>query len=129
MTSKESSLAARLGPVLSQREAELRAVLHAGIVGKTDSTGADAGVSDFKDMAAGQSQDVVEDAQGDQAALELEQVRAALQRIADGSYGQCLDCGEPIAERRLTAMPAAAYCIACQAAREQGRPPSALRPT
>lgn len=129
MTSKESSLAARLGPVLVQREAELRAVLHAGIVGKTDSTGAEAGVSDFKDMAAGQSQDTVEDAKGDQAALELEQVRAALQRIADGSYGQCLDCGEPIDERRLTAMPAAAYCIACQAAREQGRPPSALRAT
>lgn len=124
MKSNESSLGARFGPVLVQREAELRAILHAGFVGKTDLTGAEAGVSDFKDMAAGQSQDTVEDAQGDQAAIELKQVLAALQRVQDGSYGECQDCGEMIDERRLTAMPAAPYCVACQAIREQGRPPS-----
>ena len=36
---------------------------------------------------------------------ELQDVRAALQRIADGSYGECLDCGKYIAAARLQAFP------------------------
>lgn len=45
---------------------------------------------------------------------ELQAVRAALKRIADGSYGECTDCGKGIAEQRLHASPAAMRCIACQ---------------
>ena len=33
---------------------------------------------------------------------------------ADGSYGQCVDCGKPIAAARLAVSPAARRCIACQ---------------
>jgi DnaK suppressor protein len=42
-----------------------------------------------------------------------------LQRITEGSYGECLDCGAPIAEARLRAAPEAARCIACQEKREK----------
>lgn len=45
---------------------------------------------------------------------ELQAVRAALQRVAEGSYGECSDCGKAIAPERLNANPAAMRCIACQ---------------
>jgi len=41
----------------------------------------------------------------------LEQVRAALQRIDDGTYGICIDCGRPIGEARLNAIPWTPYCL------------------
>lgn len=44
----------------------------------------------------------------------LKQVQAALGRIADESFGVCLRCDEPIPERRLAAVPWAAYCVPCQ---------------
>jgi DnaK suppressor protein len=121
MTSHETNAGTRMRPVLAQREAELRALLRT-LEPNSEDAGAQADVSDFKDLAAGQSRDVVDEAQADHAALELEQVLAALRRIDDGSYGQCVDCGEPIDERRLTAMPAAACCVGCQAVHEHARP-------
>lgn len=44
----------------------------------------------------------------------LRNVRGALQRIEDGSYGTCLHCEEEISPKRLEAVPWAAYCIRCQ---------------
>ncbi|MBV8073548.1 MAG: TraR/DksA family transcriptional regulator [Acidobacteriaceae bacterium] len=44
----------------------------------------------------------------------LKDVKAALNRIADGSFGTCLSCEEDIAEKRLRAVPWAAYCVGCQ---------------
>jgi DnaK suppressor protein len=41
----------------------------------------------------------------------LTAVRDALQRIEEGTYGTCLDCGEQIEEARLDAVPWAAYCL------------------
>lgn len=122
MTSPATDLGARFRPILVQREAQLRALLRRALDANAEEASAQAGVSDFKDIAADQSRDVVDEVQADHAAVELEQVRSALHRIDDGSYGQCLDCGEPIDERRLTAMPAAAYCVACQAVHEHTRP-------
>lgn len=50
---------------------------------------------------------------------ELAEVEAALARINDGSYGTCVDCGEPIGWPRLNAQPTADRCIACQEKLEQ----------
>lgn len=47
-------------------------------------------------------------------AVELDEVDAALQRVADGSYGECIDCGDPIGAARLDAYPAAQRCTGCQ---------------
>ena len=45
---------------------------------------------------------------------EIAAVNAALQRIEEGSYGDCMDCGVHIAPARLQAAPEAARCIHCQ---------------
>jgi DnaK suppressor protein len=52
---------------------------------------------------------------------EIAAVDAALQRIADGIYGECVDCGAQIAEARLKAAPEAARCIHCQEKLEKAR--------
>ncbi len=44
----------------------------------------------------------------------LAEVRRALQRMAEGTYGRCLACGEEIPEERLSANPAAEYDIGHQ---------------
>src|SRR5690349_11694056 len=41
-------------------------------------------------------------------------VQGALQRIADGSYGICLSCEDPIRPERLQAVPWAELCLVCQ---------------
>jgi DnaK suppressor protein len=41
----------------------------------------------------------------------LTQVRDALKRIEDGTYGRCIACGRSIEEARLEAVPWAAYCL------------------
>jgi RNA polymerase-binding transcription factor DksA len=47
-----------------------------------------------------------------QSSAGLEDVEAALARIADGTYGSCAVCGEAIAEGRLEARPWTPFCIA-----------------
>ena len=48
----------------------------------------------------------------------LVEIDAALKRIVDGVYGECLDCDKPVHPGRLTADPAARLCITCAQARE-----------
>lgn len=55
----------------------------------------------------------------DRESILLRHVRAALARIADGSYGTCLHCDEEISLKRLNAVPQAAYCIKCQEAADR----------
>jgi len=52
----------------------------------------------------------------------LQQVGAALSRMDDGEYGECLSCGEPVGLARLRVKPEAALCIACQSLRETRAP-------
>lgn len=49
---------------------------------------------------------------------EIEEIDVALARIADGTYGTCLDCDGPIGIARLNARPAASLCIGCARSRE-----------
>src|SRR5262244_1216992 len=49
----------------------------------------------------------------------LRNVRLALARIADGSYGTCLHCDEEIKTKRLDAVPWTPYCIRCQEAADR----------
>ena len=49
----------------------------------------------------------------------LRNVRGALGRIADGSYGICLHCEEEIKPKRLDAVPWTKFCIRCQEAADR----------
>jgi len=44
----------------------------------------------------------------------LRNVRAALRRLEEGSFGVCLHCEEDVSPKRLAAVPSTAFCIVCQ---------------
>lgn len=52
---------------------------------------------------------------------QLQLINEALQRIDSGEYGDCMNCEEPINEKRIEAIPWARYCIKCQELIEQGK--------
>ena len=54
----------------------------------------------------------------------LLQIDDAIDRIDDGTYGMCVNCGQPMAEKRLTAVPWAPYCVDCQELAEKGMLPN-----
>lgn len=47
----------------------------------------------------------------------ISMIKAALQRIADGAYGDCEECGEPIPADRLAIDPTVTTCVGCASAR------------
>ena len=49
----------------------------------------------------------------------LRNVEDALERLAHGTYGRCVDCGGAIAAERLAVLPEAARCITCQRAADR----------
>jgi DnaK suppressor protein len=48
----------------------------------------------------------------------LYHIDEALRRLKSGTYGKCLDCGDPIGEERLSAVPHARLCIKCKEVEE-----------
>ena len=44
----------------------------------------------------------------------------ALHRIEMGGFGECVNCGEPVQEKRLEAVPWARFCLKCQDLQERG---------
>lgn len=69
---------------------------------------------DTDDEAAAETQRSADVLDLIRASAELAQVDAALAQVADGRYGRCADCDEPIAPARLAARPAALRCADCQ---------------
>jgi DnaK suppressor protein len=50
----------------------------------------------------------------------LQMVESALSRIREGTFGECINCGNEINPKRLEAVPWTRYCIECQEKLEQG---------
>lgn len=50
----------------------------------------------------------------------LRKIEEALQRIREGTYGHCAECGEEINAERLEALPFATLCVRCQTEEERG---------
>ena len=65
--------------------------------------------------------------QGTKGHAQLSQVRFAIDRINEGSYGECLQCGNTIGEKRLEAVPWTPYCIECQEKIENGEIDNPIR--
>jgi DnaK suppressor protein len=69
---------------------------------------------DTDDDAAAETETSMDIAHVARDAEELAALDAALERVASGDYGCCVDCGDDIARARLLANPAAARCTECQ---------------
>lgn len=65
--------------------------------------------------------------QGTTGHRQLSQVRLALERLEDGSFGECMHCSSTIGQKRLEALPWTPYCIECQEKIETGQIESPLR--
>ncbi len=48
-------------------------------------------------------------------------VAAAMERVATGTYGECVGCRKPVPEGRLDARPEAARCVGCQSKHDRAR--------
>ena len=125
-----TNLTARQRDDLVQRLASRRQTLRAEVQRELDNSD-DPRVIGFKNELAATEDWVLADILADldiamvtRDIAELSEVEAALARVADGRYGICSDCGEPIGWPRLNVQPAAARCIACQEKLEvrTGRP-------
>ena len=81
----------------------------------------DGQVEDPGDQALSSTMESLKVSLQDTERQELARIVQALQKIDDGTYGICMDCGQPISERRLTSYPNAARCISCQEAFEENR--------
>jgi DnaK suppressor protein len=67
---------------------------------------------DFTAIATEQEERAVT---AEQLDLQLSVVNRSIAKVTDGSYGRCDDCGEPIGDARLEALPTAIRCLNCQA--------------
>ena len=77
--------------------------------------------ADSKERAKELEDQEVVDALGNEARAELAKVSDALERMAAGHYGVCIECSSTIGEKRLLAYPYAEECIDCATIDEQRR--------
>lgn len=68
---------------------------------------------DWEEMAVEREGDEVLEDLGQAAQHELRMIEAALVRLAEGEYGDCVRCGERISEERLDLLPATPFCRNC----------------
>ena len=69
--------------------------------------------ADSEERASEREGDEVLEGLGTAGLSEIRMIQAALGRIEDGVFGDCVACGEPISEARLNAVPHAARCKNC----------------
>jgi RNA polymerase-binding protein DksA len=108
---------------LQERREELRWIVHDALI--------ESKREDYVTLA-GEVQDTSEESVADLLAgmnltilnrevADLADAEAALERIKEGTYGVCVDCGDDITRERLNAYPTAKRCILCQTKRESDK--------
>jgi DnaK suppressor protein len=111
---------AELKTMLDDRRRELQAEVQGkmrgareeGLGGKLNE------VLDAVESAEADIQEEIEFALVQMKSETLNKVNDALARLEQGSYGNCFDCGDEIAEKRLRALPFAVRCKDCEESRE-----------
>jgi DnaK suppressor protein len=74
--------------------------------------------ADFEEQAIDIEDDEVLESLGVSAQKEVRLLKLALRRIAEKTYGTCLECAQPISKERLDAVPYAPLCKRCAGASE-----------
>jgi DnaK suppressor protein len=103
--------------LLTQQEELLR------LVTKSEKDGREAdeeATQDIADKAANSYTKEFLFHQSDENRRVLQLVNEALERMKEGTYGQCVECGEEVQQKRLEAVPWARHCIECQEKQDQG---------
>lgn len=102
--------------LLKQREAELGIFIREQTARSADAHYADlAGtVSDEGDESVADVLTDIDNATVNRHVAELRDIQAALKRLDEKTYGQCVDCGQDIGFLRLAAYPTAKRCALCQ---------------
>lgn len=108
---------------LRQMRTEVLAHLRAqrgGKIGRAEAT-AEARQHESDDWAKADAERDLSIALEERESAELVAIDEALKRVADGSFGLCLDCGIDIGTARLHANPTAMRCMPCQEKRERAQ--------
>ena len=110
-----------LDSALRSRQRELRADVAAKLRTQDDPrlVGLRNQMEDTDDWAAADAMAAQDIALVSRDLAELANVEQALARMADATYGECVDCASPIPYPRLAAYPAARRCVACQELEEK----------
>ena len=117
MARKDSIL--KLRALLINRRDALRKAL-TGDLSHLNSLGEQSSGGDLVDAALDAAQDEISSQLAEVESRELAHVENALERMRQGTYGQCEVCSSKIPLARLTALPYAMNCIDCQRAAEAG---------
>lgn len=107
------ALRAKLSGEIQEELQETRAQPYQKLAGEVHDKGDEA----IAEQAAGMEAELAE-----RRTEELHAVESALQRIEDGEYGTCIDCGGDIGYERLKAYPMARRCIVCKTRFEEEHP-------
>jgi len=74
---------------------------------------------DWEELATERETDEVLEGEGRAGKAEMAAIRAALRRVDEGTYGECVQCGEEIAEARLDLLPYTPFCADCANKRQR----------
>ena len=118
MAQKEETRQQQFEKRLRQRQKELEQALASTVEQALASTVNDA--QDVADQAVAGYQKEMLFSQGTVRNDQLRLVKQALNRIAEGSYGDCVRCYQAIGAKRIEALPWTPYCIDCQELFEKG---------
>ncbi len=94
-----------------------------GMVERTEDYGREADRDVSQDPADKASNSYTKELLFSQSTTERNRLRLieeALDRVSEGTFGECVNCGEEISAKRLDAIPWTAHCIRCQELVEQG---------
>ncbi len=112
-----------LAQMLNERKPVLREEIRAGLV-RMRVEGYEellSGTSDAGDESLASLITDINNAEVARDAVELQDIHAAENRLAAGTYGVCIDCGEAVPYERLVAYPTAKRCLGCQQIHEANR--------
>ena len=118
---KVGSRYSELKDMLDNRRRELQAEVQGKLRGGRDDGSWGGKLNDVLDVVESAEADIQEDLEFALVQMKsetLNKVNDALSRLEQENYGNCFDCGEEIAEKRLRALPFAVRCKACEEARE-----------
>jgi DnaK suppressor protein len=111
---------AELKQILEDRRREILSEVQSRIkdVRAEGASGITTGVVDAVETSEADIQEDIEFALIQMKAETLQRINQALDRLEEGSYGRCYECGDEISEARLRALPFAVRCKDCEESRE-----------